>query len=405
MKTVAVIAEYNPFHEGHAYHLKKIREEFGSDCRIFILMSGNYTQRGEVAFAEKTLRAQWAVLGGADLVLEIPFPYSVCAAPDYARAGVFLASVCGADVLSFGTECGELSLPERVADAQESDAFRELFAILKKRNRELGYPALSELVLRRMGISLPDGFFSANNILAVEYIRANKKLSAPLALHTVKREGCGYLDKTLQEGKLPSASALRAAVLSGIDCSGALPNAVRGSFLSAKAAGHFPCDGEKLAPAFLSSLLLNDPEDPENLLFCSGGLYYRLAAKAAEATSLTSLTELTATKKYTNARIRRAILACHFGITSSGFLSQPGYTQFLAANGTGLALLRNIREHTEFPILTKPSDTGALSAGALSEKTVADRADALFQYTKPRPASAASALRFSPFIMKNDDFC
>ena len=109
MKTVAIIAEYNPFHSGHEYHINKIREEFGSDTRILAIMSGNFTQRGEIAYADKYFRAECAVRCGVNLVLELPFPYSLSSAEIFAKSGVKIADALGVtDILSFGSEAGSI---------------------------------------------------------------------------------------------------------------------------------------------------------------------------------------------------------------------------------------------------------------------------------------------------------
>ena len=109
MITVAVICEYNPFHKGHEYQFRKIREEFGEDTAIVAIMSGNYTQRGEVAFAPKEVRAKCAILGGADLVLELPFPFSSSNAEIFARSGVKIANELGfVDYLSFGSDAAAI---------------------------------------------------------------------------------------------------------------------------------------------------------------------------------------------------------------------------------------------------------------------------------------------------------
>ena len=118
MKTVAIISEYNPFHSGHKYQIERIREEFGSDTAIVAVMSGNFTQRGEIAFFSKGARAKAAVLSGVNLVLELPFPFSSSSAEFFAKSGVRIADSIGADYLSFGSESGNLSELLRGFDAK-----------------------------------------------------------------------------------------------------------------------------------------------------------------------------------------------------------------------------------------------------------------------------------------------
>ena len=111
MKTVCIISEYNPFHNGHLYQINRVKELLGSDTAVVAIMSGNYTQRGELASADKSIRARAALEAGVDLVLELPFPYSLSSAEFYADAGVHIASSLGVcDYLAFGSESGELEV-------------------------------------------------------------------------------------------------------------------------------------------------------------------------------------------------------------------------------------------------------------------------------------------------------
>ena len=122
MTTVAIIAEYNPFHKGHQHQIEKIREEFGPETAVIIIMSGNYTQRGEIAVIGKDSRAKCAVLGGANLVLELPFPFSSSSAEFFARSGVKIADSLGiVDYLSFGSESGDINVLVEAAKITSSD--------------------------------------------------------------------------------------------------------------------------------------------------------------------------------------------------------------------------------------------------------------------------------------------
>ena len=130
MKTVAIISEYNPFHSGHEYQIQKIREEFGADTRIIAIMSGNYTQRGEMAIMDKSLRAECAVRCGVNLVLELPFPFSSSSAEFFSRSGVKIAHSLGVvDYLSFGSECGSI---EELVNAAKNMSSKEYKALLKQ---------------------------------------------------------------------------------------------------------------------------------------------------------------------------------------------------------------------------------------------------------------------------------
>ena len=124
MAVAAIITEYNPFHNGHAYQIAETRRLLGEDTRIVAIMSGNFTQRGELAFADKTARAKAACECGVDLVLELPFPFSMSSAEYFARSGVKIANELGiVDYLVFGSESGDISLLREIAENMLSSEF------------------------------------------------------------------------------------------------------------------------------------------------------------------------------------------------------------------------------------------------------------------------------------------
>ena len=140
MKTVAIISEYNPFHNGHLYHTQKIREEFGEDTAIIAIMSGNFVQRGEAAIIEKWDRARIAVDCGVNLVLELPFPFSMASAEYFAKAGVCIADSVGVvDAISFGSESGSIDELCTAAENILSPEFDDEIKRLTKDNTSMGY--------------------------------------------------------------------------------------------------------------------------------------------------------------------------------------------------------------------------------------------------------------------------
>ena len=171
MKTVATICEYNPFHRGHEYHLSEIKRQFGEDIAVIAIMSGNYTQRGEIAIADKYLRAECAVRAGVNLVLELPFPHSSSSAEFFASAGVKIADSIGVvDYLSFGSEIGDISLLSDIAQDMSSDEYKAALSnfILDDKNAAVGYPRACECVYEALyNKKLSSGVFSPNNITSL----------------------------------------------------------------------------------------------------------------------------------------------------------------------------------------------------------------------------------------------
>ncbi len=403
MVTVAIISEYNPFHLGHEYQVKKIREQFGMDTRIIAIMSGNYTQRGEPAIADKFLRAKLAVLSGINLVLELPFPYSISSAEFFASAAVKIAdSLNCVDYLSFGSELGNTDtvckIGKRLASAEYRAALQANIA--DNENAKAGYAKLCEKTYNSLFGEEIDNIFAPNNILAFEYIKALIAQKSSIKPHTVRRLGAGYNDTELSNNIFPSAMSIRDAItkndISALDF---VPDIAKRELLAAFGTA-FPTDPGKLDCAIISNLRLNPPTSKCNVHDAGGGLYNRLHSASFEVDNIRSLAALCETKKYTTARIKRAIWYSYVGVTSSDVKASPEYTQLLALDGVGRGVLKAIKENGKIPIITKPSKCDGLSVAAQRQKALSDRADSVFQLTKPVFVSGNYALLCTPFVKK-----
>ena len=407
MKTVLIISEYNPFHKGHKYQIDDIRKNFGKDTAIIALMSGSYTQRGDVAVMDKFLRAKSAVLEGVNLALLLPFPYSCSSAEFFATAGISIANSLGiVDVLAFGSECGDVNKIVTVAKNMLSEKF--LTAFEKEKNGEngqtIGYPTLCEKVYRD---AFPSdtliGFSSPNNILAIEYVKALLRTNSRILPYTTKRQGAGYNDEEIVDSEFQSATAIRnlldSSVNSALDF---LPSLSKSVLLEALNNNSAPCKTDRLSTAILSFFRLNSPKDSCDIHDADSGLYNRLIAASIKATDTSTLVKLASTKKYTTARIKRAIWNSFFGVTSSDVRTPPHYTQVLAMDSIGQALLKRIKKTTAFPIVTKPSSVDGLDNVALRQKQLSDSSDFIFELSKPSSASADTVLKAKPFIKSGE---
>ncbi len=404
MKTIAIICEYNPFHNGHKHQIDEIRREFGEDTRIIAIMSGSFTQRGESAIMDKGDRAHCAVLSGVNLVLELPFPYSASSAELFAQAGVAIADSIGIiDLLSFGSESGDISELEEYAELTSRPEYNEMLSKMldSPENAAFGYPKVCEMAFcalygRKSSLSL-----TPNNILAIEYIKALKRLNSKIKPHTVARKGASFNESGVVAGNIQSASAIRREVLSGnLSALEYIPDEAKPVVLDALKCGAFPCDMEKLAPAVISFFRLSPTDAIVEIHDAKGGLYNRLKSASLEANNISALVRLSETKKYTNARILRAIWCSFFGVTSSDVRSTPEYTQILALDGIGRACLKEIRGQARISVLTKPTDTDGLSDAAKRQKALSDRADSIFHLTRGSAVSGAYSLKLSPFVKK-----
>ena len=402
---IGIICEYNPFHNGHLYQIEKIREEFGADANIIAVMSGNYVQRGGVAIADKGLRAKCAVLSGVNLVLELPFPFSMSSAEYFAKSAVHILDSIGCvDYISFGSESGSIESLFETAKLMLSEEFTSMMNILTSdsEKRKIGHAALCEVVLKSIqNESEACVQLTPNNILAIEYIKAIISLNSKMKLHTVKRAFNSFSDETMVSGNVQSATAIRNSIESkDISALEFVPYITKEHILKAISDGDFPCENDRLSTAIIASLRLNLPMCQDEIHDASGGLYNRLKDLSFKTNNIQSLICAAESKKFTKSRIRRTLFYSLLGVTSSQFETLPTYTQLLALDSQGRAMLKTIGKQSQFPILTKPSDTQKLPDTAIPQKMLSDKADAIFQMTKPVPKDGNSALRFTPFVKK-----
>ena len=404
MKLASIIAEYNPFHNGHKYQIEKAREILGDDVAIIAIMSGNYTQRGELAIADKTVRAKAAVLAGVNLVLELPFPFSSSSAEIFATSGVHIANSIGSDYLIFGSECGNIAAISNTADIMLSKQFESIITDItsKKENICLSYPKIIETAYKTisnndlsLNISMP------NNILAVEYVKAIKKINSNIKPITIKREGAGYSEKEINtETEYQSATSIRDLIANNVrSAQNFIPKNAFHAFSEAILSGLMPSDSSKLNNSIITSLRLNSALS-KDIFDADAGLYNRLCTLSTKTNSVSSLVALAETKTYTKARIRRAILNSFFGVTSSLAKELPAFTQVLAMDEIGCSVLKRIKKTTQFPCITKPSDYTKYSERVIAQKEFSNKADSVYALTLPGDISGTFHLTFTPFVKK-----
>ena len=325
MKTAAVICEYNPFHYGHKFQLEQTRA-LGA-MHIVSVMSGDFTQRGDAAVCDKFARAKTALENGADLVLELPVRYSLCAAEGFARGAVGIISALGCvDMLSFGSESGDIAALREAAGAVEYAVRSDFFQLLMTSGNS--YPAaLAEAVNKFYTPDVYETISSPNNTLAVEYIKALDDIGSSIEPVIVQREGAEH-DSADTAGKFASASAIRKLILSGEDYSAFAPET-----------GSPAADLRRLEPAILAKLRCMKPEDFEQVYDAAAGLGERLYKAVRRAGSLEELYFLTKTKRYTLARIRRAVLCAFLGVEKKMLREKDAYIRILGMNPRGREIL------------------------------------------------------------------
>ena len=321
---VAVICEFNPFHNGHRYILNKARELTGEP--VLAIMSGSFTQRGEAAVCSKFERAKTALQNGADLVVELPAVYAVACAQRFAAGGVNIAKAFGARYLAFGCESDDLTALTQAADAIKNPAVNAEIALLMKSGAY--YPQAVEQAVRGVcGESAADVLKSPNNILAVEYLRAlGGSQIKPLA---VKRVAAAH-DSEETGGEFASASKIRAMLRRGEDVSAFVP-AVPKEIT-------YP---QLLERAVLFRLRSMTADDFAALPEVGEGLENRLLAAVRQQNSLEEIISAVKTKRYTHARLRRIFCCAALGITEELQRKTASYARVLGFTDEGAGLLKN----------------------------------------------------------------
>jgi predicted nucleotidyltransferase len=359
MRTIGIIAEYDPFHSGHAHQIRALRRAFGPGCAVVCAMSGNFVQRGNAALADKWTRARLALEGGADLILELPTPWAVSSAEPFARGGVALLTAAGVvDTLSFGSEAGDLAPLRQAAQALSSPAFRE--ALRRGLDQGLSFAVARQQALRSLLGDGADAVRHPNNNLGVAYLRAIQDLGSPLAPHTIPRLGAGHDDGTQSTGPHVSASYLRAQILSGSASSLApyLSPAHQAALAEDPASLTFCTRG------VLARLRALSPQDLRPLPDSGEGLENKLLAAAQEAGSLEALYALAKSKRYPHARIRRLVLWAFLGLQGDPRTALPPYLRVLGFSPRGQEVLREMKGKATLPLLTKPAHAKALPPAA-----------------------------------------
>ena len=385
-----IICEFNPFHAGHKYLFDMARERGAKN--IVCAMSGNAVQRGELAIFDKYIRARSAIENGADLVLELPFPWSAASAQYFAMAGVrALTPYC--DALIFGSECGDIELLKRAADCALTYKFIDELET-RKMHGERAAETYFSMIEKCVGAKL-----SSNDILGVEYIKAAKKCGANLEFYTVKRMGNAYRDNDIHEGEIPSASAIRNTLRSGDDKEILRVQQYTERSLRMALNGGWVTNPTLLDRAILMHFRLCEPSEISCYAEADGGVAERICSAARESADLESFWNMVRTKRYTDAKLCRAILFSLARVERELLLQAPEYLYLLAANENGRGLLSKVKKsgaENAIPVVTKPADAPRGSAQFEAE----DRLNAIFSLARERTFSVGDEYRKNAFITK-----
>ena len=362
MKTAGIIAEYNPFHNGHKYHIEKTKEGTGAD-HVVAVMSGNYVQRGETAILSKWARAETAIENGVDLVVELPTIWSIARAQDFAAGAVHILNSLGCvDVLSFGSELGDIDTLRHISEILSDKRVEERM----QADLDIGMSfagARAEAVRTYYGDAYYDILNEPNNILAIEYILANNKYENKPDIFTIPRKGAAH-DSLKRSENIASASEIRRMILENEKWSPYVPQSTVDIFEREKENETGPTPYSKLEFSVLCCMRQLAAEDIAETPDVSEGIENRIHEAAQKARTLDELFSFAKTRRYSHARIRRIVLASFLGFTKDQCEGLPPYIKVLAMNDKGKDILREAKEKASLPIITKASDIDALGERA-----------------------------------------
>ena len=316
---LGIIAEYNPFHNGHFYHLQKSKEITGANYCI-CLISGNFTQRGEPSIVNKWMKAYMALCGGANLVLELPTIYSVSSAENFASGAVKLLSNLGiVDTISFGAECGDLASLNNIANVLYTEPAEYKNILSHELAKGVSYPAAREKAIMMYLNDIKryaNILSSSNNILAIEYLKAIKAQKSNLNPLLIKREKVYYNDTRIVDD-FASATAIRKMMIQK-EYSQVMKVVPRSTFKilgEEFKSGHVILGIEKYEKEIIYKLRMMTIDEIANLPDVSEGLEYTIKKAADSSNNFSDLMMQIKSKRYTQTRIQRILIYALLGIS------------------------------------------------------------------------------------------
>jgi len=380
MSTLGIIAEYNPFHNGHQYHLLKSKEQTGCEYSIAV-MSGHFLQRGEPAIFDKWIRTRMALSAGIDLIIELPFVFSTQDASGFAFAGIRLLESLGViDYISFGCENDQIELLSEIAEvlSREPQCFRKL--IKKELKKGNSYPRVREKAIIEYfekyckiseNISIEQIKFALNqpnNILAIEYLISLKKINSLIKPIPIKRVGSNFNEHEL-EGNFSSATAIRRYLFENIfinyheairNLQFTIPDSCVEIIINEFQNGINPVSWSDFQQILFYKLRKMDKNNIINIHGILEGLENKIQKNAHTYSSIENLIKFTKSKRYTRTRIQRLLVHILFDLTKAEIIdfNKKGalYCRVLGMTKKGRLLLKEIKTHSTIPIITRFSD-------------------------------------------------
>ena len=351
-KVLGIIAEYNPFHNGHLYHINESKKAVNADYVVAII-SGNFVQRGDTSLVDKWSKAEMAIKNGADLVIELPLLYSISSAENFAEGGIkMLNSFNIVDYISFGSELCDVNTLNEFADVLFHEPKEFVSVLNHELSKGFSYPKAREnaLLMYLNDIRKYANILSSpNNILAIEYLKALKKYKSSIVPVSINRNKVDYNSTEIVDG-FASATAIRKIAMTNDVWSlrQAMPKSSFDIMYDCLRSGKTVSSLSKFEKEIIYNLRKMSVSEIANLPDVSEGLEYSIKNAANSCNTIDELISIVKSKRYTTTRLRRILVYCLLGITKKDIQDSRKvipYARVLGFNDKGKELLSGI-SHT-----------------------------------------------------------
>ena len=368
MKTVGLITEYNPFHNGHAYHIEKAKMLTGAD-RVIVIMSGDFVQRGAPAVMPKHLRAESALLSGASLIIELPVCFATGSAEYFAQGSISLLNRLGCiDSICFGSECGDLHLLKEIAQILADEPIEYQTALKQALKEGASFPAARQEALNIYSDKYSEILASPNNILGIEYLKALAKIHSKMEPFTIKRIGAGYHDMDI-DGQFSSATAIRSDIYQLADVNSSseslplthiqtqVPSSCH-ELMKKNYQTRYPVKADDFSLLLKAKLLSETAGSLSHYLDMSPELANRILRLRNDYLSFEQFCDLLKTKELTRSRISRSFIHVLLGITNDWLTAMKApapYARILGFRKDHADLLGILKRTSDIPLITSPA--------------------------------------------------
>lgn len=361
MKAVGLVVEYNPFHNGHAYHVIEAKKRAQADT-VVAVMSGNFLQRGEPALVSKWYRTKMALSGGVDIVIELPYQFATQQAEIFANGAISILDAIGCSSICFGSESGDIrSFYKTMEFLENQKQYEELIRSHIKTG--VSYAKALELAFHQ--VEPPEGLIDLskpNNILGFQYLKAIKKQKSPMTAFTIKRKNADYHDEVFTSERIASATSIRKALLAYSEKSSDIDPYVsnKTNALLQKYFQHYGLfhQWELYWPYLKFRILQAEPCELRKIYEVEEGLENRLISTAMRSSSFQKFMERLKTKRYTWTRLQRIcthILTNTHKSEMSKLQEKASYLRLLGMTENGRTYLNKIKTQLRLPLISRLS--------------------------------------------------